>query len=312
MMQPFFDYSDEVKQAIKHNRPILALESTIISHGMPYPANLETAIALEKIAREHQVVPATIAILNGKIKIGLGETELEHFANDKQVKKASRRDLAYILSNNLSAGTTVAATLFCAARTGIKVFATGGIGGVHRGNDDDISADLIELARNPVAVVCAGAKAILDLPRTLEFLETFSVPIVGYRTEVLPAFYTDKTPYTLPISIHEISDLVKLLKTHWQLDTSSGVLITNPIPAESAIPSERIEPVIAHAVQKAQQKNIVGKAITPYLLNEIAELTQGESLKANIALIKNNVKLGARLAYAIETRDVPSSIIQNT
>src|SRR5579872_1164349 len=212
-MHNFFEYSDEVKQAIKNKCPILALESTIISHGMPYPHNLETAMTLEKIARDHHVVPATIAIMNGKIKIGLSEKELEHFARDKQVKKASRRDLAYILSQGFSAGTTVAATLFCAAHAGIKVFATGGIGGVHRGDDQDISADLVELARNPVAVVCAGAKAILDLPRTLEFLETFSVPVVGYRTEVLPAFYTDKTHYALPSSVNDISSLVKMLQT---------------------------------------------------------------------------------------------------
>jgi len=297
-MQQFFDYSDEVKHAIQNNNPILAMESTIISHGMPYPHNLETAKTLEKIVRDHGVIPATIAIINGKIKIGLSESELEQLASDKHVKKASRRDLAYILSQGFSAGTTVAATLFCAARVGIKVFATGGIGGVHRGDDHDISADLIELARNPVAVICAGAKAILNLPRTLEFLETFSVPVVGYRTNVLPAFYTDKTQYALPATVNDVSSLVKIIRTHWQLGMTSGVLITNPIPETSAIPADVIEPVIAYAVEKAQRENIVGKAITPFLLKEVAEKTKGESLKANIALIKNNVTLGAELAFA--------------
>ncbi len=298
-MQKFLEYSDEVKQAIKNNKPILALESTIISHGLPYPDNVETALILEKIIREHYVTPATIAIMNGKIKIGLSQKELEQLASDKHVYKASRRDLAFVLSQGLTASTTVAATVFSAARAGIKVFATGGIGGVHRGDDQDVSADLIELARNPIAVVCAGAKAILDLPRTLEFLETLSVPIVGYRTEVLPAFYTDTTNYTLPASVHDINALVHMLQTHWELGMSSGVLITNPIPAEFAISSDVIEPVIREAIQKAAQKNISGKALTPFLLTEVAHTTQGKSIKANIALIKNNVQLGAELAYAI-------------
>jgi pseudouridine-5'-phosphate glycosidase len=298
-MQQFFDYSDEVKHAIKNNMPILALESTIISHGLPYPHNVETGLMLEKIVREHHVTPATIAIMNGKIKIGLSENELETVARDKHVYKASRRDLAFALSQKLTAGTTVAATLFCAARAGIKIFATGGIGGVHRGDDQDISADLIELARNPIAVVCAGAKAILDLPRTLELLETLSVPVVGYRTEMLPAFYTDTTNYLLPSSVNDVNTLIQLLQTHWQLGMPSGVLITNPIPAEFAISPDVIEPVIKDAIRKAQQQNITGKALTPFLLSEVAETTEGNSIKANIALIKNNVRLGAELAYAI-------------
>jgi len=298
-MQPFFEFSADVKQAMENEEPILALESTIISHGMPYPQNLETALAVEQIARDHGATPATIAIMNGKIKIGLSRHELEQFAQDKHVVKASRRDLPIVLSEKLSAGTTVAATLFCAARAGIKIFATGGIGGVHRGDDQDISADLIELARTPVAVICAGAKAILDLPRTLEFLETMSVPVIGYRTRVLPAFYTDTTSYSLPATAQDVTNLATMLKTHWQLGMSSGILITNPIPAEFAIPSEVIEPVIAKALQKALQQNITGKAITPFLLSEVAYLTQGKSLEANIALIKNNVRLGAELACSI-------------
>lgn len=298
-MQQFFEYSDEVIQAINNKKPILALESTIISHGMPYPDNVETALAVEAIAREQGVTPATIAIMKGKIKIGLSENELRQFAQDNQVQKASRRDLAYFLSHGYSAGTTVAATLFCAAHAGIHVFATGGIGGVHRGNDQDISADLIELARTPVAVVCAGAKSILDLPRTLEFLETMSVPVIGYRTKVLPAFYTDTTSHQLAISIDTVNALAKMLTTHWQLGMNSGVLIANPIPAEYAIPANIIEPVIANAISKAQQQQITGKALTPFLLSEVSQLTQGKSLSANIALIKNNVRLGAELALAL-------------
>lgn len=298
-MQNFIEYSSEVRQAIENKQPILALESTIITHGLPYPHNLETAISLEKITRENNVTPATIAVLNGKIKIGLSQNELEHLSRDKNVRKVSRRDLAYAISQNISAGTTVAATLFCAAKTGIKVFATGGIGGVHRGDDFDISADLIELARNPVAVICAGAKAILDLPRTLEFLETFSVPVVGYRTPVLPAFYTDTTDYSLPASVNDVRSLVNMLQTHWQLGMSSGVLVTNPIPVEFAIRAEKIEPLIAKAIKQAIEQNICGKELTPFLLSEIASSTQGESIQANIALIENNVRLGAQVAATL-------------
>lgn len=298
-MQQFFEYSDEVRQAMEQRKPILALESTIISHGMPYPQNVETALAVEQLARDSGAIPATIAIVQGKIKIGLSERELQQFARDEQVLKASRRDLPMIISQGHSAGTTVAATLFCAAAANIKVFATGGIGGVHRGEDQDISADLIELARTPIAVICAGAKSILDLPRTLEFLETMSVPVVGYRTHVLPAFYTDATKYKLPATVDNVTMLADFLKAHWQLGMTSGVLITNPIPSEHAIPAATIEPVIESAIVKAAQQNITGKALTPFLLKEIVELTHGKSLQANIALIKNNVKLGAELSREI-------------
>lgn len=197
-MTQFFEYSQEVEQAIRHKKPVLALESTLITHGLPYPQNIETAKALESLVREQGVTPATIAVLAGKIKIGLNEDELELLVNDDHIIKASKRDLPYVITEKLNAGTTVAATLFCAEAVGIRVFATGGIGGVHRGNEQDISADLIELSRTPMAVVCAGAKAILDLPRTLEFLETHSIPIVGYRTDSLPAFYSASSPYQPP------------------------------------------------------------------------------------------------------------------
>ncbi|CAM3067513.1 AraC family transcriptional regulator [Legionella steigerwaltii] len=298
-MQQFFDYSPEVKLALEHKKPVLALESTIISHGMPYPDNYETAQAVEQIVRDHDVTPATIAVIDGRIKIGLTASELQQFACNKDVLKASRRDLPFIVANRHSAGTTVAATLFCAAKAGIKLFATGGIGGVHRGDAHDISADLIEISRTPIAVICAGAKAILDLPRTLEFLETMSVPVIGYRTRVLPAFYTDATHYQLSTWVDDIPTLANILTAHWEIGMSSGVLITNPIPTEFNIPMEIIEPVIRNAIHKAEQNNISGKELTPFLLAEVSQLTQGKSLLANIALIKNNARLGAELARAI-------------
>lgn len=295
-MQQFFEYSDEVRNALANDQPVLALESTVITHGLPYPHNFETGLALEKIARDAGVIPATIAVINGKIKIGVSEAELDLLAQQKSVIKASQRDLAFAISQHLSAGTTVAATLFCAAAAGIRVFSTGGIGGVHRGDEQDISADLIELARTPVAVVCAGAKAILDLPKTLELLETLSVPVIGYGTDTLPAFYSSSTSHQLTARADDVSSLANILKTHWSLGINSGVLIANPIPAQDAIPNEIIEPIIVEAIKKAEQQNIKGKEITPFLLSEVAKVTAGKSRQANISLIKNNVKLGAELA----------------
>lgn len=296
-MQQFFEYSPEVDQALKLKKPILALESTLITHGLPFPYNLETARSLEQIARDHAVVPATIAILNGKIKIGLTHDELENLVRDKYIIKASTRDLPFVLSQGLSAGTTTAATLYCADSAGIKVFSTGGIGGVHRGDVLDVSADLIELARTPIAVVCSGAKAILDLPKTLEFLETYSIPIIGYRTSTLPAFYTSESAYQLPTRIDNIPALAKYLKTHWQLGMTSSVIIANPIPKEEEISYDVMEPVIIEALRVADEKQITGKEITPFLLSEVTHATEGKSIMANIALLKNNVKLGAMLAH---------------
>lgn len=302
MLKQYFDYSPEVCFALERRKPILALESTIISHGMPYPENYETAIAVEEIVREHNVTPATIAIMHGKIKIGLSATELKEFASDPKVIKASKRDLPFALSQSNSAGTTVSATLFCARHAGIKLFATGGIGGVHRGDENDISADLIEIAKSPIAVICAGAKAILDLPKTLEFLETMSVPVIGYKTKVLPAFYTATTSHTLHMHVDDVTSLANILNTHWKLEMNGGVLITNPIPDDFNIPAHVIEPVIAQAVEKASQNNITGKALTPFLLAEISGLTQGKSLQANIALIKNNARLGAEISTVCYNR----------
>lgn len=298
-MQQFIEYSFEVEQAIKQKKPLLALESTVLTHGLPYPQNIEVAKILEQIVKEHDVVPATIAIIKGKIKIGLTAREFDILTQDKQIVKASSRDIPYLLSQGMSAGTTVSATLFCADAAGIKVFATGGIGGVHRGEAQDISADLIELARTPIAVICSGAKAILDLPKTLQYLETFSIPIVGYRTDNLPAFYTAETQYKLPIRIDHIQGLLKLLKIHWQLGMAASVIIANPIPKKEEIPVTDIEPVIHEALRKAFDKQITGQEVTPFILNEVMHETGGKSLKANIELLKSNVTLGAQLAHAI-------------
>lgn len=298
-MQTFFEYSEEVKEALNQGKPILALESTVITHGLPRPDNLSTGLALEKIARENNVVPATIAVLKGKIKIGLSTDELKCLAFDNHVIKASVRDLGFVVSQKLSAGMTVAATLACAAHAKIKVFSTGGIGGVHRGEELDVSADLTELAKSSVAVVCAGAKAILDLPRTLEFLETHSVPVYGYRTDTLPAFYSPTSSLELPIRIDDIQSLSSILRTQWKLGLVKGALIANPIPADAAISTEVIEPIIHSAIEKANLLGVSGKALTPFLLSEVAKMTEGKSIAANIALLKNNVTIGAQLACGL-------------
>lgn len=298
-MLKYFEFSAEVKHALENKKPVLALESTLITHGFPHPHNLEIAQASEEIARAHNVIPATIAIMNGKIKIGLTADELKNLAENRKCFKASKRDIPYVINKQLSAGTTVAATMFCAHAAGIRVFATGGIGGVHHGDAHDVSADLIELSCTPVAVVCAGAKSILDLPRTLEFLETYSIPVIGYGCDTLPAFYTAATSHKLNCRIDDVNSLSNLLKIHWQLDMTSGILITNPINPRDEIPAAIIEPVIASALKNAAEKQITGKDVTPFLLNEIVSVTQGKSMAANISLIKNNVKLGAELAASL-------------
>lgn len=298
-MKKYFELSPEVQQALETRKPVVALESTVITHGLPYPHNIDTARTLEAIVRDHDVTPATIAIIDGIVKIGLTDIDLTKLVNAEKKYKASKCDIPYLISNRLTAGTTVAATLYCANVANIKIFATGGIGGVHFGDALDISADLIELANTPVAVVCAGAKSILDLPRTLEFLETHSVPVIGYRTKLLPAFYTSKTNYHLSQSVDDIHKLADVLNIHWDLGMRSGVLITNPIPVKDEIPSDIIEPVIQNSLSSAIRNNLSGKEVTPFLLKEIAEITKGKSIEANISLIKNNVSLGAALAKLV-------------
>lgn len=300
-MNRFINLSEEVKSALEERRPVVALESTIISHGMPYPQNIETARALEEIVRENGAVPATIAIIGGKIKIGLNEEELEFMGTSKEILKASRRDLPVVIAKGLNAATTVSATMICANLAGIKVFVTGGIGGVHRGAEEtfDISADLQELANTDVAVVCAGAKAILDLPRTLEYLETFGVPVIGFRTEEFPAFYTRESGLKVDYRVEDEVEAAKVIKTKWDLGLKGGILIANPIPEEYALDRAYIEKAIEEAIFEADRRGIRGKALTPFLLEKIKDLTEGKSLKANIELVKNNARVGAKIAVQL-------------
>jgi pseudouridylate synthase len=291
-------FSAEIQQARLEQRPIVALESTIISHGMPFPQNLETALEVEAVIRDQGATPATLAVLDGKIQIGLDADQLERFAQDKTALKLSRRDLGYALSRGKSGGTTVATTMILAGQVGIRFFATGGIGGVHRGgqNSLDISADLQELARTEVAVVCAGAKSILDLGRTLEYLETHGVPVIGYGTEDFPAFYTRSSGLKSDYRLDTPLEVAQLLQQHWALGLGSGVVIANPIPAKYALPESEINRAIEEALEELDAQNISGKAVTPFLLSKVLERSGGKSLVANIALVKNNAKVAAQIA----------------
>jgi pseudouridylate synthase len=294
-------FSEEVAKAMKENKPIVALESTIISHGMPYPQNVETAKEVEQLIRENGAVPATIAILDGKIKIGVNEEELEFLGTSKEIEKVSRRDLPYVIAMKKHGATTVAATMICANMAGIKVFATGGIGGVHRGAERtmDISADLQELARTNVAVVCAGAKSILDLGLTLEYLETNGVPVIGYGTETFPAFYSSTSPFKVNYRIDTPEEIAKLMATKWELGLNGGLIIANPIPKEEELEESYINSIIEEALKEAEEKQIAGKAVTPFLLDKVKTLTGGKSLEANIALVKNNAILAAKIAASL-------------
>jgi len=297
----FFDFEDEVKEALENSKPVVALESTLISHGFPYPENLEVAWEVEEIIRGYGVVPATIAMIKGKIKVGLTRGELEFMATSKDILKASRRDLAVIVAKGLNGATTVAATMMVAERAGIKIFATGGIGGVHRGAEKtfDISADLQELVRTPVAVVCSGAKAILDLPLTKEYLETMGVPIIGFRTDEFPAFYCRESGLKVDYVVNDEKEAAGIIRVMQDLGLRGGMIIANPIPEEYALSMEHMNEMIEEAVRAAEKEGIKGKRLTPYLLNKIKELTGGKSLKANIELVKNNARLAAKIAYEL-------------
>jgi pseudouridylate synthase len=290
--------AEEVRSALAGGLPVVALESTIISHGMPYPRNLETARALEAVVREHGAVPATIAIMDGAFRVGLTSAELEHLATADNVLKASRRDIGYALAGGHTAATTVATTMIGAALAGIRVFATGGTGGVHRGAIEswDVSADLQELARTPVAVVSAGVKSILDLPRTLEYLETMGVPVIGYGTDEFPAFYTRHTGLSVPVRLDTAESVAGALAAQWEAGLSVGALIANPIPAEDEMEHGYIESIIDSAVAEAADRGIHGKEVTPFLLGRIVELTDGKSLEANIALVMHNARVAASIA----------------
>ncbi|MDJ0332132.1 pseudouridine-5'-phosphate glycosidase [Planococcus sp. S3-L1] len=299
-MTNMISYSTEVQQALEVKKPIVALESTIISHGMPYPQNVETARMVEQIIRDNGAVPATIAIMDGKIKIGLSEEELELLGNTPGVAKVSRRDIGQLIATKKIGATTVAATMICAELAGIRVFATGGIGGVHRGAETtmDVSADLEELSNTGVAVVCAGAKSILDIGLTMEYLETKGVPVIGYQTDVMPAFYTRTSGFDLTFRSDDAAELAQVLKAKWDLGIKGGAVIANPIPAEHALEESFINGIIAQAMAEANDNGISGKEVTPFLLGKVKELTEGKSLVANIELVKHNAKVGAELAVA--------------
>ncbi|HLK67311.1 MAG TPA: pseudouridine-5'-phosphate glycosidase [Bryobacteraceae bacterium] len=289
-----------VRDALSAGAPVVALESTIIAHGMPYPDNVATARSLEDEIRSQGVTPATIAVIDGVIRVGLSDNELEWLGKAKDVLKLSRNDLAYALSARKHGATTVAATMICAHLAGIRIFATGGIGGVHRGAETsfDISADLEELATTPVAVVCAGAKALLDLPKTLEYLETRGVPVAGYRTDEFPAFWSRSSGLRIPIRLDTPSEFADLIRVKCALGLRGGVLIANPVGVDDEIPSGEMADVIALAVSDAATHGITGKAVTPYILARIVELTGGRSLRTNIALVRSNARLAAAIARA--------------
>ncbi|WP_286135045.1 pseudouridine-5'-phosphate glycosidase [Neptunicoccus cionae] len=295
-------YSAEVSKAMAEGAPVVALESTIITHGMPYPANLETAREVEQVVRDNGGVPATIAIIDHKIHIGLEADTLESLAQAKDVMKLSRADLAVAVSNGRTGATTVAATMICAELAGIDVFATGGIGGVHKGAETsfDVSADLTELSQTAVTVVCAGAKAILDLPKTLEVLETNGVPVIGYQSDDFPAFWSRVSGLAAPLRMDSPEEIAKAHKMRATLGLEGGQLVANPIPEESEIDADYLNPIIAQAVAEADAQNIGAKQVTPFLLGRIVELTEGKSLKSNIALVKNNAALGAKIARALK------------
>ena len=300
-LNPYLDVNPEVKEAVAAGRPVVALESTIISHGMPYPQNVETALNVERVIRENGAVPATIAILGGRLKAGLTPEEIEYLGKAGQaVTKASRRDLPVIVAKGMDGATTVTTTMMIAHMAGIRIFATGGIGGVHRGAETtmDVSADLEELANTPVMVVCAGAKSILDLGLTLEYLETHGVPVLGYGTKELPAFYTRRSGFEVDYRVDSPAELAKIFKVQRDLGLKGGMLVTNPIPEEYAMDFDVINKAIDEAIADSVRDGIKGKATTPYLLAKVKDLTGGDSLASNIQLVFNNARLAAQTAAA--------------
>ena len=291
--------TEEVRYALEEGVPVVALESTIISHGMPWPGNYEAAVAVEEVVRQHGAVPATIALIGGKIRAGLEKEQIEYLARaGRRVEKVSRYNFAHVLARNADGATTVAATMWVASMAGIRVFATGGIGGVHRGwaHTLDISADLEALARTRVAVVSAGAKAILDLPATLEYLETRGVPVIGVGTDTFPAFFSRSSGLKLAMYSEDVAEIAGWVHTHWSLPDTGGVLVANPVPRERALEWAVAQAAIEQALKEADAKDVRGKELTPFLLQRIVELTGGKSLEANIALVKHNAALAARLA----------------
>ncbi|MCR5741069.1 MAG: pseudouridine-5'-phosphate glycosidase [Gammaproteobacteria bacterium] len=294
--------NEEVKNALENNIPVVSLESTIISHGMPYPKNVECALSLEKIIRDNGCIPATIAIIDGVIRVGLSKEDIEVIGNGKrEVVKVSKRDLPIVLARKQCGATTVSATMYISKLAGIKVFGTGGIGGVHRDYKEtlDISNDLETLGEDEVVVVCAGCKSILDIPNTLEYLETKGVPVIGYKTLDCPAFYTRKSGYSLEYSSDSPKEIADIALNKWDLNLKGGVLVFNPIDESDSFPKEKIDVAIDEALKEAKEQNITGKRITPFLLKRIVELTDGKSLESNISLVRNNVRLASLIAKEI-------------
>lgn len=301
MYEQFIDMNDEVKQAKVNGSPIVALESTIISHGMPYPENVQTASSLEKIIRQNGATPATIAIINGRIKVGLSIDEIEFLGKEKGIVKVSRRDMPFVIAKKLNGAATVASTMIAASLAGIKIFATGGIGGVHRGAQEtfDISADLVELSKTNVGVICAGAKSILDIGLTLEVLETLGVPTVGYKTDEFPAFYTRRSGHKVDYRCDSPDEIAEALFTKWSLNINGGAVIANPVPIDDEMDNDKINSAIEDAISVCNAKGIKGKEVTPFLLSKIKDITGGDSLKTNIALVKNNAALAAKIAVCL-------------
>lgn len=300
-LNQYIKLSEEVSDALQQGLPIVSLETTIISHGMPYPQNVETAFAVEDVIRRHGALPATIGILDGKICVGLSADEIERIGTEGlSATKTSRRDLPFVLARGLTGSLTVTGTMIASHLAGIYFFATGGIGGVHRHGEDtmDISADLRELAHTSVAVICAGAKSILDIGRTLEYLETGGVPVIGYQTDEMPAFYTRKSGFKLPMRVDTPTEAAELFRIARTLEFPGGMVIANPIPAENAMEKQYIDQAISNALADAERDGITGKEISPFLLERIASVTEGDSLRANIALVKNNARLAAEIAVA--------------
>lgn len=304
MSHPILTISPEVQAALSDNKGVVALESTIITHGMPYPQNRDTALAVEQAVRDNGGIPATIAILDGRIMVGLDSEQLETLALSDNAMKLSRADLAMALARKAMGSTTVAATMIIAHLAGIKVFATGGIGGVHQGAElsFDISADLQELGRTPVSVICAGAKAILDIPKTLEVLETLGVPVLAYGQDEIPAFWSRSSGLSAPLRADSVDEIVDFMNARDSLQLGGGVLVTNPVPVEAEIPHADMQTFITQAIKESQQAGISGKAVTPWLLGRIVEITEGRSLTTNQALIINNAKLAAQLAVSLQQR----------
>ncbi len=305
-LSEYYAISKEIIEAINKGdagKPVVALESNLITHGIPFPDNITTALNMEKNIREEGAIPATIAIIRGKIKVGLSHDEIEKLAHSKNTVKASRGDLSAIIAKRIDAGTTVSLTMWIAHHCGILFFATGGIGGVHHDNNQstmDISADLTELSKTPITVICSGAKAILDLPRTLEYLETIGVPVLGFQTNEFPAFYSQSSHLKVDYLLNDAQEAAEVIRTHLRLKLDTGLLITNPVPTEFALGKKKMDHIIAKAQEIADKENITGKQLTPFLLNKVKELTDGKSLKANIELLKHNATIAARIALAYQ------------